>query len=155
MLLTILRHGKALDRKDWAGPDEERPLSDDGVEQTIRVVKRLAPAIRARAIWSSPWRRARHTAELAGRFWNLPVREQPWLAGKALSAGERTARLESGTDIVVVGHEPDLSAWAGHLCGARLRLRKAGLIILEGEPAALGMELVALLPPRLLLGIAT
>ena len=112
--------------------------------------------VQADALISSPYRRARQTAELAIQ------------AGLAESICLDSA-LEPGSDpwplvsrlsgcCLLVGHEPDLSTLAATLIGApfgSLRLRKAGYCHLRW-PAGLSdprgkAELQALLRPRLLL----
>jgi phosphohistidine phosphatase SixA len=59
-------------------------------------------------------------------------------------------RLAAGArdTLVVVGHEPDLSAALADLTGGRCRVRKAAVAVLEPVPG--GFELVTLLDPSLL-----
>jgi phosphohistidine phosphatase len=151
MRLFLLRHGKAVARDEWDEDDSLRPLSKGGVVHAERVLSALAPFITAQEIFTSPWTRARQTAEVASSIWKLPLQEVDWLAGGAADAAERTRHLNKDADIVLVGHEPDLSLLAKHLCGAAMGLKKCGLAILEGRPAPEGMELMALLPPKMIL----
>jgi len=51
-------------------------------------------------------------------------------------------------DLRMVGHEPDLSSEVARLTGARAKLRKGGLVIVDGS------TLIALLRPRDLAAIA-
>jgi phosphohistidine phosphatase len=154
MRLTLLRHGKAVEREEWQGDDAERPLTKDGIQQTTRVLKRARGLVKAVEIWTSPWLRARHTAELASGIWKLPLREMDWLAAGAVPAAERASRLQGHTDVVLVGHEPDLSELAKFLCGARLELKKSGLVFLDGEPRQGAMDLRGLLAPKMVLELA-
>jgi phosphohistidine phosphatase SixA len=155
MQLTLVRHGKAVDREDWHGEDDRRPLTREGIEQALRIFELVEPWISADEVWTSPWLRARHTAELACSAWQLPLREMPWLAGEALGAGERVRHLPRRTDVVLVGHEPDLGALAGLVTGGNpLPLKKAGMVILEGDPEPAGMTVLALLSPKVVLGLA-
>ncbi|MBA3938136.1 MAG: histidine phosphatase family protein [Planctomycetes bacterium] len=153
MHLTLLRHAKATDREEWSESDADRPLTKAGIEQARRVLVATAPLITASEIWSSPWLRARQTGELASSVWELPLREMPWLAGEALQPAERAARLERRTDTVLVGHEPDLGDLARFLCGARLDLKKCGLVLLVGDPVSGGMTLRGLWSPKMVLGL--
>ncbi|MBA3709066.1 MAG: histidine phosphatase family protein [Planctomycetes bacterium] len=155
MRLILLRHGKALERSEWDGADADRPLTKDGADQITRVCKALRDLIRADALWSSPWARARSTAELASSVWKLPLREVEWLAGEAMAADERIALLPTDADVVLVGHEPDLGLLAGALLGGTaLQLKKAGVAILDGKPAPGEMRLIGLLTPKIVLELA-
>jgi phosphohistidine phosphatase len=154
MRLTLLRHGVAVDHEKWQGADAERTLTEDGIVETTRLLKAVRGRIKAVEIWTSPWLRARQTAELASGIWKLPLREIDWLAGAALPAAERAARLQAHTDVVLVGHEPDLGELVRFLCGARIALKKAGLAVLKGEPRQGEMTLHCLLNPKLALELA-
>ena len=154
MRLTLLRHGVAVDREDWQGADSERILTKDGIEEATRVLKLVRNRIKAVEIWTSPWLRARQTAELASGIWKLPLREIDWLAGDAVPTAERASRLQAHTDVVLVGHEPDLGDLVRFLCGARVTLKKSGLAVLKGEPRQGEMSLHCLLNPKLALELA-
>src|SRR2546428_285252 len=66
MELVFLRHGLAVDREEWKGEDEARPLTAEGVERTKEVVRGLR-ALKGcpDVILSSALLRARETAEIA------------------------------------------------------------------------------------------
>lgn len=157
MELILLRHGKAADRATWTGADADRPLTPAGEERTRAVLAHLAGTIQADEIWTSPWLRARGTAEIAGEEWGLPVREQPWLAGDGDTGASLSALAGLGDErrVVLVGHEPDLGVLAGTLCGGvGVLLKKTGVAILRGDPRPGGMLLRVLLNPGTVLGIA-
>ncbi|GDY14447.1 hypothetical protein LBMAG53_33250 [Planctomycetota bacterium] len=156
MRLTLLRHGKAVERDEWTGDDADRPLTRDGIvhahETMIALASLVVPVMEATEIWTSPWRRARHTAELAASVWELPLREVPWLAGDHTPVDQWPAPPATGH--IFVGHEPELSRLLLRLCGftetgLTVELRKAGVAILDGEPVPGGMELYALIPPKI------
>jgi len=158
MKLAILRHGRAGDRNQWAGDDRERPLTPKGRKRTEAVLLRLWPQFDLDEIWTSPWLRARQTGEIAARIWKVPLSEQQWLAGDAVTTEDAVRLLAATADpeqaLMLVGHEPDLGLLIGHLTGGPAPLlKKAGLAVLDGEPAAGGMLLRALLPPRLVLDL--
>jgi phosphohistidine phosphatase SixA len=150
MRLYILRHGKAAKRGDWDGDDAERPLTRNGVDHAERTVAALRPLVAAHEILTSPWTRARQTAEIASAAWRLPLREVPWLAGDAAIPADIATYLAPRADVVLVGHEPDLGALVAFLSGGRVELKKCGFAVLEGDPVAQGMRLVGLLTPRLI-----
>ena len=154
MRLILLRHGRAVERTDWTGPDAERPLTAGGRRRTRAVLKAVRSYLPpASVIWTSPFARAHATAVLAGRAWRTPVEIHPWLAAGALPASDQIALLPT-TDSVLVGHEPDLGTLLGLLIGSPpVPLRKAGIAVLVGEPRAGGMTVELLLTPRLMLGL--
>jgi phosphohistidine phosphatase len=61
-----------------------------------------------------------------------------------------------GTSVALVGHEPWLSQLAAWLTtgdrrlGSKFRMKKGGVIVLEGDPRPGAMRLVAALPPKVL-----
>lgn len=154
--LYLVRHGIAEQRLGGAD-DPERALSMVGQQRTLAVLRRLgALGVRADRLLSSPYRRARQTAELAVQAdlaaqLELEPRLQP--GGDSLSLV-----VELSGRCMLVGHEPDLSALAAGLLGApvgSLRLRKAGFCHLHltpaGDAAVGSAQLEALLRPRFLL----
>ncbi len=154
MRLTLLRHGPAVDQEKWSGNDADRPLTESGAELTTETIKSARGLIKAVEIWTSPWVRARQTAELASSLWKLPLREVDWLAGESMPAAERASRLQPHTDVVLVGHEPDLSDLVRFLCGAKIELKKSGLVILKGTPRQGEMILRSLMTPKQVMELA-
>jgi phosphohistidine phosphatase SixA len=150
MRLFIFRHGKAVDRSEWSGSDADRPLTKSGAQRTRQVCERLRPLVKADLIFTSPWARARSTAEIAAECWRLPLREASWLAGESLTLSEVCAALTDQRPAVLVGHEPGLGELIGHLCGlGAVPLKKAGFAMLDGDPQPSGMRLQGLLTPKL------
>lgn len=148
MELYLIRHAHALPGE----PDEERPLSEKGRRAFARVVRGLgALGVRLDRVYTSPWRRAKETADLLRPLAGA-VEETPLLA-----AFPSSALLEAlkGKRVALVGHEPWLSALAAWLVlGAplegRLRMKKGGVALLRGRPRPGGMVLLGLYPPSLL-----
>jgi len=158
MDLLVLRHGIAADRERWTGADADRPLTPGGKRRTREVVRMLARHYQPQAIWSSPWRRARETAEIAGRVWKREVVLQGVLAGDggAPDAVVRGLLAARASRLMIVGHEPDLGELVGHLIGsAPIPLKKSGLAVLRGPLAAAAMDLRALLHPSVVLDLGT
>ena len=170
--LLLLRHGIAEERSPEL-PDRTRALTDKGRQRTRAVLERaLALGLVADRMLSSPFTRARQTAEMARSVGLAPALElsetlEPGhdplpllvsaLAGLAPApiggGAERQARLR----VLLVGHEPDLGRLAARLLGANpgaIQLRKAGLALLAlpagATPGSASLRL--LLSPRSLLG---
>ncbi len=154
MLLTIVRHAEAEDR---APSDAERPLTDKGRRQAKRLGKRLAESgCRPARILTSPYLRAAQTAEILAAELK-PA--QGWTEAEVLACGlrpgEACALIEEhfGGDLLLVGHEPDLSALCAHLLGlpnpGNFEMKKGAAAVFE-LTAARSEEavLLALLPPK-------
>lgn len=155
MILTLLRHGKSAERDAWSGDDRDRPLTREGAAQVRSMLKAMAGTVQAEELWTSPWKRARQTAELAAELWDLPLTEQSWLAGGVCETPDWCRYLRTGGDVVLVGHEPDLGQLLGHLLGGRpMPIKKGGMAILDGLPRPAQMELRLLVAPRHALAIA-
>lgn len=164
MKIYILRHGIAADHDDPRYPkDSERPLTDEGRRKTRAIAETLARLeIKPDVILASPLVRAQQTAEIVAtvlrRDRHLQVCEP--LDGRSDLAQIITAinKLPGNTaSVMLVGHEPDLSALAsllltGRATGAAIELKKGGLCVLETEELQVGQcaTLLWLAPPKLL-----
>jgi phosphohistidine phosphatase len=162
MELVVIRHAIAVERSPEI-EDADRQLTERGRRRFKQVVRGLrALDLRLDRILSSPWRRAAETADLA-----LPLLRGGGSAAvcahlvqspkaELLSAIAETAAPR----VAVIGHEP----WLGELIallttgeqrhGETIPLKKGGVAILEGAPTPGGMQLRALLPPRVLRRLA-
>lgn len=155
MILTLLRHGKAAEREAWHGDDRDRPLTREGAVQARTAMRALAGVVQADEVWTSPWKRARQTAELAAELWDLPLTEHAWLAGEACEPIDWCRNLRAAGDVVLVGHEPDIGRLIAHLTGGRpMPLKKGGVAILEGMARPAQMELRLMLGPKHAIAIA-
>ncbi|MBS2038083.1 histidine phosphatase family protein [bacterium] len=145
MRLIILRHAIA---EELVTTDFERRLTVEGRARCRKVLFHFARRFEAPTIiFSSPLIRARQTARLAARVLGAPVRLHDCLRpqGEAL-AWLRTQPCE---DLMVVGHEPDLSRLAAGFLGlerACFGFKKSGMALLEGQPGQ--GQLRWLLTPR-------
>jgi phosphohistidine phosphatase len=142
-VIYLLRHG---DAEDGAGDDAARRLTAKGSRQASLAGRALA-ALGAEidACLTSPKLRAAETAQLACEA--LPL--EPETAAELRGGGFEAPALAAGRgDVLLVGHEPDLSSEIARLTGARAKMRKGGLAVLDGS------TLVALLRPRELARIA-
>ena len=148
MELALVRHAIAEDGDD----DLTRALSPKGKKRFRAVVKGLgAMGLRFDRVVHSPKLRALETAELLA-----PLADE--LESSSLLAQEPTTALFDvivGASVALVGHEPHLSALVAWLVtgqldlGPHFALKKGGVALLEGSAVPKGMQLVALLPPRL------
>ncbi len=155
MHLYVIRHAIAED----AAPEQDdaaRELTDDGVRKLKQVVKGLrALDITFDRVLTSPWARARHTAELLA-----PLCDDDPIATDLLAQTPRAELLamiaEVPGETAVVGHEPwlgELVAWLAFgdtRHGEALVLKKAGLVWLEGTAVPGGMSVRAIVPPAML-----
>lgn len=160
--LYMIRHGIAAERGTYPN-DDARPLTEEGKRKTKQVAKRLQQLnIRFDLILTSPLVRARQTADILQANQLSPtLEESPYLAPD----GDfdqwlnwlKQWRLQ-GDRLAIVGHEPDLGAWAERLIWGDVRhhliVKKAGVIGIllpkEGHPVG-NSELFWFTPPRFLL----
>jgi phosphohistidine phosphatase len=160
--LWLLRHADAEPHGTRA--DSERRLTERGERQAHLAGTALGRLrVSVEAILVSPKVRARQTAELAGESWGeqaLLQAHPPALQTHAPLAGgfdaaqalDALAGCDPEANLMVVGHEPDLSGVVAELTGARIDLKKGGLAVVRLGGA--GGELVSLLRPRELALIA-
>lgn len=142
-VIWLLRHGDAEDR---AHDDASRPLTRKGERQAEAAGGALAALeVGLDACIASPKARALDTARIAAAKLELTVEQSEALRGgdfdpAALAAGRG--------EVLLVGHEPDLSRAIQATTGARVELKKGGLAAIEGG------ALVTLLRPGQLEAIA-
>jgi phosphohistidine phosphatase len=142
-VIYILRHG---DAEEGDGDDAARRLTAKG-EKQARVAGRALSALGAEldACLTSPKVRALQTAELACEALGLDPESAEELRGGGFDALALTA---GRGDVLLVGHEPDLSSEVARLSGGKVKLRKGGLAVVDGS------TLMALLRTRDLTQIA-
>jgi phosphohistidine phosphatase len=158
--LTLFRHGKS----DWDAPyanDHERPLANRGKE-AARCMGRLLSQIKQTpdlAVSSSAVR-ARDTLHLAARSgkWKCPTRIDSALYETSPSAllAWLQALDENPQSLLLAGHEPAWSEFAGRLIGrASIRFPTAAMLRIEFEADSWQQvefghgELRWLMPPKL------
>lgn len=153
--LWFLRHGEAVPHGSRER-DAARPLTARGEEQSTRAGVALAALGCTFAhAFTSPKVRARDTAQLAVRGFELEVVEHAPLASNfsRTDALELAELLDADGRLLVVGHEPDFSQVVHDLTGARVDFKKGGVAVVRLEGAT-GGELISLLRPRELAAIA-
>jgi phosphohistidine phosphatase len=128
-MIFMLRHGDA--EADQGSGDAARRLTDKGRIQSDfagRAIKQLGLEIDV--CLTSPKVRARDTALLAcGQIGIEPEISQPIADGLY-----DTLELVAGRgNVMLVGHEPAMSSEIARLTGARVKLKKGGLAVLESH----------------------
>jgi phosphohistidine phosphatase len=142
-LIWLLRHGEA---EDEAEDDASRELTAKGERQARAAGEALkALEVQIDACLTSPKARSVKTARLACE----PLGVEPELT-EALRGGDfDPGELAAGRgEVLLVGHEPDLSRAVQLATGGRVDLKKGSLAALDGS------ALVTLLRPATLRQLA-
>jgi phosphohistidine phosphatase len=136
-LIYLLRHGEA---EEGDGDDAARRLTPKGERQSRAAGKALAAmGAEIDACLTSSKVRAADTARLACEA----LRLEPETANELRGGPFDSLSLAAGRgEVLLVGHEPDFSSEVARLTGARVKLSKGGIAIVDGP------TLVALLRPR-------
>ncbi|HYY73591.1 MAG TPA: histidine phosphatase family protein [Solirubrobacterales bacterium] len=143
-MIWFLRHG---DAEDEAPDDAARQLTTRGEQEANAAAGALAALeVRVDACLSSPKVRALDTARVVGAALGVAVEQTEALRGGDFDPLELAA---SRGDVLLVGHEPDLSRAIQAATGARMELKKGGLAAIENG------SLITLLRPTQLRAIAS
>lgn len=165
MDLVVIRHGVAVEREQWSGDDDLRPLTDDGVSKMRKGAQGIRTLVDGLDVLAaSPLVRAQQTAQIVARA--LENRPDVETIG-ALSPGQDPEPLLGWLEhyrdkdvVAVVGHEPHLSTAASWLVSGRrqplLELKKGGACLVRFEDAieAGAARLIWLLTPAQLRALA-
>jgi phosphohistidine phosphatase len=159
MRCYFLRHGIAVDPESYGGSDFERPLTRQGRERMECEAKAIEDLrLDLDCIVTSPLLRAHQTAAIVAERLNMKDRllQDPRLGpGFDLDHFREIVGDHAGAAaIMLVGHEPSMSATVGRAIGnASIELKKAALAGVElGDEASTG-TLVCLIPPKLLVAL--
>lgn len=149
MNLYLLRHGLAVERgTPGFEADASRQLTPKGRRQLHKIAAAIRGMnVRLDMILSSPLVRAHQTAEIVAA--DLKLKKQLALADELKPGGDAkklirkiTALKPQPENILLVGHEPDLSGLISALVagrpGAGFALKKGGLAKLEMEKLRAG-----------------
>ncbi len=175
--LYLIRHGIAIERSDDID-DTARSLTNEGAKKTRDIAHKLHKlGLKFDLLQTSPLLRAIQTAEIFAKTFDAPLQVSELLAPDCESKnnfkkwmrwlltwqdleqdlGQDLERTSLGISLGIIGHEPDLSAWAELLIFGEARgslvLKKAGIIGItipeEGLPVGNSL-LFLLIPPKLL-----
>lgn len=138
MNLYLLRHAKAAERDSAKFPDDTlRPLTPEGEKRMRRGAKAMCEmALSFDVILSSPWLRARQTAQITAAILGAEkkLRFSDALKGDAapeLILAELRAKYRKLDSVLLVGHEPHLSSAISRLLvgndALTINFRKGGL----------------------------
>ncbi len=159
MDIYLIRHADAVPQgENGISTDEERPLSDLGWKQASNLglaFKKHGVVIDT--ILCSPLVRAQQTALQLRTL--LGLSEDQVETREELAPGGRAKKLArclnglSGNGVAVVGHQPDMSVYAGWLLGDKLipiHFEKCGAAYIraDGPAGKGGGELVWLITPE-------
>jgi phosphohistidine phosphatase len=143
MHLYMLRHGEA--GSHVMGKDDSlRPLTDEGkAKLRIQAATLHGWNIKFGAILSSPYIRARQTADIIAEAYGLPVQEDKRLSSGVFDSSELSQLLREYADarLLITGHEPDFSSVLSSLIGGgRFDFVKGGLahITIDNPHNAMG-----------------
>ncbi len=142
MNFLLIRHADALPVEE-AGDvsDADRPLTDKGLTQCSALAAMLKRGgVTLGKVVSSPYLRARQTAEELLKHWTEPKPELEFCnhlacGGKEKKLSRFLRSLETEV-VTLVGHMPDLAVYAGWLIGtkkAQISLAKAGAAFIESD----------------------
>lgn len=109
--VVVLRHGKAMGRSAWGGPDATRPLTDRGRTQAEKVVGPLKAFGVRRIVSSDAARCAQTVAPLARALPRVPrltplISQDAWEEGTADVRTVVGKRVRSGKPSVLCSHGP-------------------------------------------------
>ena len=156
MDLLLMRHAQAVPRDADAAriPDAARPLTKHGRVQlghTVRGLERLR--VRLDGVFHSPKLRSIETADVLS---SLLDGETIVTRRLCVRPSEQLLAEIHGERVALVGHEPHLSALVAMLVGApaAIKLKPSGVAWLEGDLRPGGMQVRALLSPRVLRALA-
>jgi phosphohistidine phosphatase len=158
MELYFLRHGRAVDGGSWHGSDFDRPLTDEGRDRMMREAKAIKHLVSGLDhIVTSPLVRARQTAEIVAdalKMRDRLVEDERLGSGFELDRLADVLRARQGANaLMLVGHEPAMSALVGRLIGsAAVEFKPGSLARVDlQDTSRLAGELIWLVPPKALL----
>ena len=163
--IYLLRHAKAaLSEPAWGGRDSVRPLTPSGWKKMRRVAQGMrALELSFDLILTSPYLRARQTAQIVAKAWRLE--KELRTSAHLVPDGDPKKLIEelehrhgSKRSVLLVGHEPSLGRILSTLtCGAAslsVAFKKAGLgkvVLAQAESNPRGTLEWLLTPGQLLI----
>ena len=121
----------------WEGSDFDRPLTQDGIKRIAREAKSIAELdLALDTVVTSPLVRARQTAEIVADELKLRGKlhqdDRVGLGFSAASLAEILADHPNAANLMLVGHEPSMSATVGELIGGgEVDFKKGALACVE------------------------
>jgi phosphohistidine phosphatase SixA/8-oxo-dGTP pyrophosphatase MutT (NUDIX family) len=158
--LVVVRHARAVPRKQWGGPEGERPLTLVGLRQARRLVS-LLDCWRPELVTTSPWRRCSDTVRPyverghAELHQETELTEDAALHDPAAAASVVRGLVAADQDVLLCTHRPVLGAVTTALREAATRtaarslphgdpyLGKAELLVAHVTPGTTGSRIRA------------
>ena len=139
MLVYLLRHAIAAPRGVKPYPNDDRPLTAEGIEKMSKEAKGIIQVIdEVDVILTSPLLRAAETARIVAQILNVESKLQ---VCNELAPGSSLhlllpylAKYKKLNNIMIVGHEPDLAYLASALLGKKtpiIEFKKGSLCCIE------------------------
>lgn len=158
MELHFLRHAIAADPSKHRD-DAARPLTDEGVEKMEKAAKGIRSGFSFDRVVSSPYVRARQTAEIVmkavGFEGKLQLSEAMTPDGDFKALARLVSTFGDAESVLLVGHQPSISRFVSQLVAGRpdaaIDFKKGALCrleVLQKDP--LSGVLKAFLPPKCL-----
>ena len=137
---VLLRHGIAVERDEWEGPDADRPLTERGAKRVTQVAAGLKWLdVQPTHVLSSPLIRAIETAKIVHRL--LRARSAVHIVDELLPDAPPDRLLSilrdlpSKSCVLCVGHEPHLGMVASAMLVGKpstaFPFKKAGACLIE------------------------
>jgi phosphohistidine phosphatase len=138
MKICFLRHGPAVPRGTKGISEADRPLTPRGRKKTSRAMRGIrALDLKINAIYSSPLRRARETAEILSKVIKKPGPKttEHLLPESSPGALVEFLKKTKAPVVALVGHEPAMTAALAHFLGTErtgsYELKKAGIALVS------------------------
>ena len=155
MNLYVLRHASAGEKRANPIVDRKRPLDKEGKQQCLLIASYLnALRVNVDLIVSSPLKRALQTASLVGTEIGyeaqIQLSEELSPGGTVESFHRFVASLSALENVLVVGHNPNLSQFLGALIspGSRANIRMRKGTIARVDCTRRPGQLISLADPR-------
>lgn len=156
MEIYLVRHGEYVDLgSETLEQDSLNQLSEQGIAKLQRQAQMLADwKLSVERILTSPFVRARQTADILAAGLRVPVEDHPALTRTQFNvAGLRqiVERYAQSEHLMLVGHESDLSTVAAEVIGGgQIELARGGIIRIAVDPQTLHGKLIWLLSPEVM-----
>jgi phosphohistidine phosphatase len=152
MKLYFVRHGKAAQN---TSPDEQRPLTADGIESVKHMASLLKKiACQPIAIYTSPRVRALQTATLIADALGMQaeVNEACNFSFNAQMVMTICDGLDDDDEVMFVGHNPSMSEVVQHITGATVELSTGAIACVTDyyPPSSKNAILKWLLTPKVI-----
>ncbi len=145
-LVYLVRHGKAEPHRD---DDAGRRLTREGRAAVEAHARALLAELRVRRIVTSPFARARETAELLSAATGAPMEEDEALASGASSGRALLARVRrEAAGTALVGHNPELAEALALAAGHDVELKPGAVAALAVERGEATIRWVRTPEPR-------